>query len=177
MDLLCLDFANTRWQLTHQQRRELLTDWPQLQTWLSKRGLLPDAPPDQGECERLLGLRSLLVQGLEQLATDQTIAGELLTDINQQLLGSTYVRQLRQCDGRYQQRLLPLTHDWAWVRAEIAASLGDLLCRGEPARVRICQNPECGWFFYDETKSRTKRWCDDSCANLMKVRRFRAKQA
>ncbi|UOK61501.1 CGNR zinc finger domain-containing protein [Paenibacillus sp. OVF10] len=31
--------------------------------------------------------------------------------------------------------------------------------------------------FYDDTRSRTQKYCDDKmCGNLMKVRRFRAKR-
>ncbi len=32
----------------------------------------------------------------------------------------------------------------------------------------------CGWVFYDRSKNRSRKWCEQAtCANLMKVRRFR----
>jgi len=43
-------------------------------------------------------------------------------------------------------------------------------------RIRVCENPGCQWYFYDETRSRTKRCCDETCANLVKVRRHRARK-
>lgn len=66
--------------------------------------------------------------------------------------------------------------DWSWIMAEITASFVELIESGDYNRIKLCENPECKWFFYDETKSRTKRWCDDRCASLMKVRKFRSKQ-
>jgi predicted RNA-binding Zn ribbon-like protein len=36
--------------------------------------------------------------------------------------------------------------------------------------------PGCGWVFYDRSKNRSRRWCEQAtCANLMKVRRFHQK--
>jgi predicted RNA-binding Zn ribbon-like protein len=70
----------------------------------------------------------------------------------------------------------PLSIDWNWIIAEITASFVELIEYGENNRIKICENPDCKWFFYDETKSRTKRWCDDKCASLMKVRKFRAQK-
>ncbi|WP_141639042.1 CGNR zinc finger domain-containing protein, partial [Paenibacillus riograndensis] len=38
-------------------------------------------------------------------------------------------------------------------------------------------NPDCLWVYYDDTRNRSKRYCDDKmCGNLMKVRRFRARK-
>ena len=49
------------------------------------------------------------------------------------------------------------------------------LAEGEASRIRICDNPDCLWVYYDRTRNRSKRYCDDrACGNLMKVRRFRA---
>ncbi|TMC65135.1 MAG: CGNR zinc finger domain-containing protein [Chloroflexota bacterium] len=38
-----------------------------------------------------------------------------------------------------------------------------------------CENPDCRWVYYDESANQNRRWCEDSCANLMRVRRFRAR--
>jgi predicted RNA-binding Zn ribbon-like protein len=61
--------------------------------------------------------------------------------------------------------------------AEIAASFARTLADGEKSRLRICDNPDCLWVYYDDTRNRSKRYCDDKmCGNLLKVRRFRARQ-
>jgi predicted RNA-binding Zn ribbon-like protein len=39
------------------------------------------------------------------------------------------------------------------------------------------ENADCLWVYYDDTRNRSKRYCDDkACGNLMKVRRFRARK-
>ncbi|MCL6580471.1 MAG: CGNR zinc finger domain-containing protein [Firmicutes bacterium] len=41
---------------------------------------------------------------------------------------------------------------------------------------KVCANADCGWLFYDDSRNRSRRWCDGRyCGNLIKVRRFRAK--
>lgn len=71
----------------------------------------------------------------------------------------------------------PARTGWDAVMAEIAASFAKTLAEGEPSRFRICDNPDCLWAYYDDTRNRSKRYCDDkACGNLMKVRRFRAKK-
>jgi predicted RNA-binding Zn ribbon-like protein len=43
-------------------------------------------------------------------------------------------------------------------------------------RVRACAAADCGWWFLDDTKNASRRWCDMKiCGNRDKVRRFRAR--
>ncbi|PLT46042.1 hypothetical protein B8V81_4473 [Paenibacillus pasadenensis] len=68
----------------------------------------------------------------------------------------------------------PLASDWQAVRCRVAAAYADMLAAGGAERLRVCDNPDCKWIYYDETKNRSKRYCDDkACGNLLKVRRFR----
>jgi predicted RNA-binding Zn ribbon-like protein len=54
---------------------------------------------------------------------------------------------------------------------------GPCLETGEPGRLKACENVDCFWVFYDNSRNRTRRWCDSrGCGNLIKVRRFRAKR-
>jgi len=86
--------------------------------------------------------------------------------------------QVRETDGgdRWRVELVPLRPGWPAFMGGIAASFADTLAEGGGQRVRICGNPDCRWVFSDDTRSRTKRYCEDkSCGNLMKVRRFRSR--
>jgi predicted RNA-binding Zn ribbon-like protein len=48
----------------------------------------------------------------------------------------------------------------------------DLLTSGWLNRVRECGGERCGWLFLDETKNRSRRWCEMSvCGNRAKARR------
>jgi predicted RNA-binding Zn ribbon-like protein len=59
----------------------------------------------------------------------------------------------------------------------IARSAADVLTSPrELARVRQCPGAGCGWVFLDETKNRSRRWCDmDVCGNRAKARRHYAR--
>lgn len=58
----------------------------------------------------------------------------------------------------------------AWAAALDAARI---LTAPENARVRQCGDAECGWFFLDTSRNRSRRWCSmEACGNRNKVRRF-----
>lgn len=62
---------------------------------------------------------------------------------------------------------------WDAVTSEIATSAARLM--SDNASVKVCANPDCTWMFIDETKPRTRRWCNVSvCGSLVNVRRHRA---
>lgn len=66
---------------------------------------------------------------------------------------------------------------WDLVLWHIAKSFADMLCNHDQSRIKICDNPDCGWVFYDTSRNKSRRWCSESsCGNLMKVRRFRERQ-
>lgn len=59
---------------------------------------------------------------------------------------------------------------------EIGRAAGRLVVSPRLARVRACAASDCGWWFVDETKNRSRRWCDMTlCGNREKLRRFRSK--
>jgi len=54
--------------------------------------------------------------------------------------------------------------------AALAVSALSLLPQGRAARVRICAN--CRWLFLDESRNRSRVWCDMTvCGNRQKARR------
>ena len=71
---------------------------------------------------------------------------------------------------------VPCTADWSWQLGKIAASFAIVLAERDITRIKRCTNPDCRWTYYDESNSKSRRWCDDDCANIMRVRRFRERQ-
>ena len=64
------------------------------------------------------------------------------------------------------------------VLLEVARTIGRLVTSSRLAKVRLCAAADCGWLFLDDTKNRSRRWCDMKlCGNREKLRRFRARQA
>lgn len=60
---------------------------------------------------------------------------------------------------------------------EVGRAAGRLVLSPRLARTRACAADDCGWWFVDDTKNRSRRWCDMKiCGNRDKVRRFRSRQ-
>ncbi|WP_458461567.1 CGNR zinc finger domain-containing protein [Paenibacillus sp.] len=109
-------------------------------------------------------------------------SGASLTNEEQHWLNSVMEaehvkRRLTSIDQKLKIQLIPAEAHWHQVMAEVAADFALTLVEGDGGRIRICDNSDCRWMFYDDTRSRTQKYCDDKmCGNLMKVRRFRAKR-
>jgi predicted RNA-binding Zn ribbon-like protein len=59
---------------------------------------------------------------------------------------------------------------------EISRAAGRLVLSPRLSRLRSCAASDCGWWFMDDTKNHSRRWCDMKlCGNREKVRRFRQK--
>jgi len=44
-------------------------------------------------------------------------------------------------------------------------------------RLKLCQNPDCQWAFYDSSRNRSGSWCRmGECGNRLKNRAYRARQ-
>ena len=58
----------------------------------------------------------------------------------------------------------------------IVWSAADLVVGGERRRLKSCGSDTCGWLFYDDTRTKRRRWCSMSdCGNRAKARRFYAR--
>src|SRR3984885_5021780 len=58
----------------------------------------------------------------------------------------------------------------------IALDVLEMLQHGQRSRLRGCAaRGECGWLFYDASKSGTRRWCSmETCGAIQKMRRYRS---
>jgi predicted RNA-binding Zn ribbon-like protein len=60
-----------------------------------------------------------------------------------------------------------------WLLAALARSAAELLVEGPKAPIRRCANPSCRLFFYDDSRTRRRRWCSMAmCGNRHKVAAF-----
>jgi predicted RNA-binding Zn ribbon-like protein len=119
-------------------------------------------------------LRRLLRAIAEKIAAAKPLSQDETAALNTAL--SVPVRQkLIQRQNGYRNALIPLRANWNWILASIAASAAETLAGQQSARIKICANRDCRWLFYDPTKARSKRWCNDrTCGNRARVRRSRA---
>ncbi|WP_151733028.1 CGNR zinc finger domain-containing protein [Paenibacillus tengchongensis] len=176
------DFINTYWRDwrtgDRSKDRDRLEDQEWLAQWLQDRSLQAEMPLSASALAQLKTLRGLLWESVQQLVQGQPPEEALLEKLNKYMLEGPVIRQIiRTPGGEASIALQPQRSGWAQVMAEIAASFAGVLAEKEPARIRICGNPDCLWVYYDDTRNRSKRYCDDKlCGNLMKVRRFRARK-
>jgi len=84
------------------------------------------------------------------------------------------ILRLRRIGGADQLTLDHSGDEWDVVSSEIAASAARLIA--ERTAVKECANPSCSWMFVDESKARSRRWCNVSvCGSLVNVRRHRGR--
>jgi predicted RNA-binding Zn ribbon-like protein len=58
----------------------------------------------------------------------------------------------------------------------VTAAAVSLLKDFPAARIKTCAARDCGWTFVDQSKNRSRRWCDMAvCGNLAKARHYRAR--
>ncbi|UQZ35189.1 hypothetical protein C2I18_17670 [Paenibacillus sp. PK3_47] len=180
--MLWEDFINSYWRDwrtgDRSKDKDRLEDAEWLAKWLDQHALQADTPPSPEELGQLQQLRSLLWDSVQLLVQGHEPEQPLLLQLNRYMQKGPALRQVTwKAGGEAELVLQPLGAGWAQVMAEIAASYAAALLEKEHSRFRICDNPDCLWVYYDDTRNRSKRYCDDKlCGNLMKVRRFRARR-
>ena len=73
-------------------------------------------------------------------------------------------------------RFEPMLVDGSYVLSELAYQWFLLLFENDRTRIKICEDPGCVCYFFDESKNKSKRHCTNNCSNRMKVRRHRKKK-
>jgi predicted RNA-binding Zn ribbon-like protein len=59
----------------------------------------------------------------------------------------------------------------------LALAAGRLCTRHDLERLQRCAASDCGWYFLDTSRNRSRRWCDPGdCGNRTRVRAFAARQ-
>jgi predicted RNA-binding Zn ribbon-like protein len=63
------------------------------------------------------------------------------------------------------------------VTRELARAAAHLVGSPSLGRVRACAADDCRWWFIDDTRNHSRRWCEmKTCGNRAKLRRYRARQ-
>jgi predicted RNA-binding Zn ribbon-like protein len=189
---LCLDFVNTD-LVVQGEPRDLLYDFARWMAWHSAAGgpetkearelgrEWRDKPERMDALARAVAFRSELRKMAGCIASHKLVPESAVGAINELLhrgpaygqlipAGTGFIRQMRRDVREPVDLLVPVAEDAA-----------DLLCEGDRGRVRKCGSPACVLFFYDTSKSRSRRWCSmDLCGNRAKVaahyRRQRARR-
>jgi predicted RNA-binding Zn ribbon-like protein len=162
---------------------DALVEWTRDQHLVSAAAaerLLGEARKHPHQAALVLGRARVFREALNGLVTaidaGRPPAAEVLDTISE-CLASAYANG----------RLVPYEGALQWIASadddldrpvwEIGRAAGRLVVSPRLSRVRPCAAGDCGWWFADDTKNRSRKWCDmKSCGNREKMRRFRKKQ-
>jgi predicted RNA-binding Zn ribbon-like protein len=142
-----------------------------------RRWNLPPHSPSQAELRELDDLRIFLRKLAGTVSAGAELSRSQLAALND-VIGCAPVRaQVLPLDGGYVVEMTPVTDTWIQLAVrQLTGSFVSALRQSQPPRVRLCSNDACGRAFYDESRNRTRRWCDPSgCGNRARVRRHRAR--
>ncbi len=184
---LCLDFTNT---VSHRQlprhRAEHLGTYSDLVAFAEQSKLIPPklaaslrarAARNPAEARsafrRSILLREVLYRAFSAMAAGKPARPEDVQHINDFALDALNHRQLTRTNGNYR---------WEWqsnggdplerLLWPIAESAAGLLTSEARAAIRECGAPDCEWLFLDQSRNRSRRWCDMKvCGNRQKARR------
>ena len=157
--------------------RDRLEERAWLDRFLARHGLDVAGPPTPAARARLVRLRVLLRNSIQAIAAGKAPKAGDLAELNAFIAARPATPRLVRAGGGFRLEAVPEKTDWAWVLGEIALSFARLLAEGDLRRLKVCDNDDCAWAFYDESKNRSRRWCSAAeCGNLIKVRRFRERQ-
>ncbi|CAB1245538.1 CGNR zinc finger domain-containing protein [Clostridium sp. MT-14] len=128
---------------------------------------------DRKLTDKLLELRDFLSHAVNDLCTKNTICQKDIDEMNKYLASLSFCKVLKKEEERYILNIIPDKSNLNQIISKVILSFVEMITNYDIKRIKICKNPECGWIFYDESRNHTRKWCDNTCASLMKVRKFR----
>jgi predicted RNA-binding Zn ribbon-like protein len=121
----------------------------------------------------VIEFREMLVKMASDLAQGRTVSKSLLDRINRILQGGSGHFEIRRVGDAYEKRFLAEFEDLSGLLVTVAESAADLLCFGDLAHVKKCENEHCVLYFHDISKNHRRRWCSMSgCGNRAKANAF-----
>lgn len=187
---LCLDLANTvGGARDHANANDHLTSYLDLLLWTYEAGLISKAelenlhtmalnelPEANNVLTRVKKLREAIYRIFFNLSLKEKVLDTDLSLLNE-VIDHCYhrTRIVRTSEG----------FTWGWTKemtldimiAPIVRATADLLTTPSAlARIQQCASDTCSWLFLDETKNRSRRWCNmKTCGNSHKVNRYRSR--
>ena len=141
---------------------------------------LPQSDPQAAEALLLKARRlgSALRKVFAATLRKQRIAGEWIEPLNEILRITEGHDELVGQAGVWKIEFVAREGGLDWLLAAVARSGAEIIVEGARARLRLCANPHCGLFFYDNSRTRRRRWCSMAvCGNRSKVAAFARKHA
>jgi predicted RNA-binding Zn ribbon-like protein len=184
-----LDFVNTVHSWDQPGGRDYFQSGRDVVAWMQRMGLVSPAaadrfarlPPQRSAAllRAARRLRDCLHDMFSSIGHGQEPADRELDWLNGELGRLARYRRLVPVTGSLAWQCSPSPATTASLLAPVVFAAADLLAGPELARVKECPPPDgCGWLFLDASRNGRRTWCSmQSCGNLAKVRRYRARHA
>jgi predicted RNA-binding Zn ribbon-like protein len=181
---LSIDFINAALTITELSWGRLIRFLQSTGIVSTERGtqllILPQSDPQASEAllfkaRRLsFALRKVFAATLRR----QKLAEEWIEPVNEILRITEGHDELVPQEGDWKIEFIAREGGLDWLLAAVARSGAEIIAEGNRARLRLCANPRCGLFFYDNSRTRQRRWCSMAiCGNRSKVAAFARKHA
>lgn len=174
----CLDFVNSLTGIDTPTARDSLLTPADYRTWAGIAGIKVDPPAgdraEQAALARARALREAILQILRAMAARQPAPAAALEHLTDEAARAFRSRRLATEKGRlaWKRTRFDLDSVTDWLAAETAA----LLAHEEPLPLKRCAGEDCGWFFLDTSRNKSRHWCSMAdCGNRAKARRHRAR--
>lgn len=181
---ICLDFVNTLAWPGQDREHDWLDPWTNVIDWSTASGLLSKPEADEltrgyaGDPVRVASAMAVLRRRrrvvrrlVEPLADGESPDRRATSELNDLLLSAPSPRKID-----------PVTLEWIWtppecledVAAPVIFDAAELVVEADHRRVGKCT---CGWLFYDQSRNRSRRWCDMAdCGSRDKSLRYYHRQ-
>ena len=182
---LCLDFANTIHNWRAEDKEEELRAVSDLLHWAREAGLLSGADHERlsahynhnpraaaAALSKGTAIRDLLLAVFGGIANGRSVSSQRLSELNSALVEAPGLLRVQKSSDGIKMEWTSAAEGLAQVWFAVLSSAAELLASGRLRRVRECASADCTWLFVDESRNRSRRWCDMSaCGNRMKARR------
>jgi predicted RNA-binding Zn ribbon-like protein len=163
---LVRDFVNT---LDHELATDALETCEGLTSFLADHRLLSEGDRAiEGQRAAAISLRSAVHDALK---LNHTGARAELPELDS-VLGRLSVRLAWDGKGVVAQ---PAQDGVDGALAGIGLAAQEAMASGVWWRLKVCAFDECEWAYYDQSKNRSRNYCEHGCGNKVKTRAYRAR--
>jgi predicted RNA-binding Zn ribbon-like protein len=175
----CLDFVNSLVATNEPAPRDSLLTPSDYRIWAAMAGIPVDPPASEREEQAALNrareLREAILAIATAMAGHKPTPAAAIEHLTDEAARSFRSRRLAPEQGRLAWQRS--RHDLDSVTDLLAAEAAELFARKEPLPLKRCAGANCGWFFLDTSRNKSRHWCSmTDCGNRAKARRHRARQ-
>jgi len=186
-EVLCINFVNTVSWRGKPKPNEHLTNIESWLDWAKEEGLasveaieeLASRGVEESEAafERAIQFREALYNFLKAFGSSEDPGAKDRLLVQEVLARAMGRLKLSESKGGWAFELNPGSADWEALLCPCALSAAQLVAGPWSSRLRVCSRDECLWLFMDNTKNRSRKWCDmTTCGNVVKARRSYARK-